>query len=99
MAYVEANREDLEQWSPRNCDNCPGGDLCREPVTMADGDYPWCPWWRRGLSDWQGVVHTYNTIQVQPRTDWPDGLAAYISQGVMALDRALSKRMADKAAK
>ena len=66
---------------------------------MAGTDFPWCPWWRRSQPDWQGVVSVYNSIQVCPRSDWPDGLAKYISDGVMALDSAVAKRIADKAAK
>ena len=97
MAYVESNRDDLERWAQQDCDSCPGGSLCHSETMYAGESYPWCPTWRRSRADWQGIVHVYNTIQVQPRADWPDGLAAYVSAGVMALDRAVAKRISDKA--
>ena len=95
IAEVLLNRDDLIATSTHaGCPDCPGGDECSKPERRAalGYEFPRCPLAMICAPAVGHVVTTYNAAKVSPLANWPDGYAAFVSEGVIALESAVVKQ-------
>ena len=91
-----------------DCDDCTERE-CEEPREGGPEDMlldaigarwiPSCP--RKLLHDplLQAVIGVHNAAELSPLSDWPDGYAAWVPEGWLALRRALAEKRDNERAK
>ena len=73
-----------------------GKDLpkCSEPRELLEHEYPACPVALTSAPRWREILRLHGAAQSSPLADWPDGWAAWVSDGVVAVDAAIRSRQA-----
>lgn len=86
--------EDLEKWFGVQRE-CPGGDgcACREK-TLPDWAPDGCPMDAVRGAPFQAVLRAFNAKAVSPLDGWPDGYAAWMVEGLTALEDTIAEKRA-----
>ena len=88
-------RDELASLSDhQDCETCPGGAACTDSSKRAALGYNWprCPLALLRSPQLAHVINTFNASKVSPLAGWPDEYAAYIQDGVIALEGATLKK-------
>ncbi len=87
-----AFEDDLRAFGPP-CHGKGCGDVGADEQwrVWADHEYGMCPWQALRDPEVVGAVRLYAQKNVSPLADWPDGWAAWATQGVVAIEAAINQ--------
>ena len=98
VADALAHQADLCELSTHvGCNECPGGKVCTSDDVCDALGYQWplCPVAIMRSLPVRHIVEVFNQSKVSPLSGWPDDYAAYIVDGVVALEAAINKKVSD----
>ena len=101
LAEAEVNQKDMVGWyNLHGCATCPRDSRCLDvPKKSSFGilgydDWPTCPVSLLRGPHWQHIVTLYNCKTVSPLSEWPQGYAAWVVDGLTALEDAFNRKSA-----
>ncbi len=101
MAAYETDKAAIMAAVGLDCDSCPGGDVCRQRARdskmLSSGGWKICPEAASRMPSWQVVIRLFNAKHVSPLSEWPAGWAAWVADGLQALQTAVDKKQAAEA--